>query len=285
MAFTTIAYASTAAGINAALTALPSIPDQSLRQNVNGYIVPNLSRVPFMYARGASMTRAQLSSVTLQQLAKHEIRPIANAQPTGNQVPTGVPLYGDPLQLSPFEELDVNITNTASDAEFVLVWLSDGPLLPAPFFGAAAGQAVQAPAPGPGGSPQLLTGQGFSVKASSAVTTVAAAWTLCTLTMDQNLPPGHYQILGLRYEGATAECGRMVIPGYAWRPGGIGLFNPLVNDWDRQRYGGWGVWGEFDSIQLPAIEVLTSGADTSQIFTLDLVRTGPVGAMPPGQVH
>lgn len=283
--FTTVAFAASAQGINASLTALPSIADASLRQNQNGYIVPMLSRVPMVFPFGPSMTRAQLSSVTLQQLAKQEVEPVNNTFPGSGAATAYGHYFGNPLQLTPFEELDCNITNTAADGEYVIVWLSDGPLLPSPYFGPAGGQGVSSPSNPGGNTPTILTGQMFTVRATGATTLTVAGWTLCTLTMDQNLFPGHYQIIGARARSTNIVAFRFVIPGYAWRPGGIGNRSIAMPDLDEQRYGGWGVWGEFDSIQLPAIECLAQVADTSETFALDLVRTGPVGSTPPGQVH
>ena len=281
--FTTVAFANAAQGINAALTALASVSDASLRQNGSGYIVPMLSRIPMIFAFGPTMTRAQISSTTLSQLAKQEVEPVNNTFPGSGAATSYGHYFGDPLQLSPFEELDCSITNTAADGEYVIVWLSDGPLLPAAYFGPAAGQSIATPAQGPGATPTLLTGQMFSVRATGATTLAVAGWTLCTLTMDQNLFPGHYQIIGARARSTNIVAFRFVVPGYAWRPGGIGNRSIAMPDLDEQRFGGWGIWAEFDSIQLPAIECLAQVADTSEIFLLDLVRTGPIASTPPGQ--
>ena len=283
--FHTVAYAASAQGINATLTALPSITDQALRTTGNGYVVPSLNHVPLIVAFGPSMTRAQISSVTLQQLAKQELKPLMTTFPTAGLATTPVELYGNPLDLTPFEELDVNITNTASDGEYVIVWLSDGPLNPLPFSPAFSGPYPAQQAPGPGGTPTILTGQPFTLRATAAVTLTVAGWTLCQLTMDQNLFPGHYQIIGLEALSANIVAARFVAPGNAWRPGGIGRRVVSAPSMNRQRMGGWGVWAEFDSIQLPAIEVLAQVADTSETFDLDLIRTGPVSSQPPGQVH
>src|SRR5258708_27748450 len=124
MAFTVVAYAAAAQGINATLTALPSIADQSLRQNGNGYIVPLLNKIPFVFAFGPTMTRAQIRSTTLAQLAYQEIEPVQQAFPGASQFPSVANFVGGPCILSPSEELDVLITNTAADGEDVLVWLA-----------------------------------------------------------------------------------------------------------------------------------------------------------------
>jgi hypothetical protein len=285
MAYTLLAYAAAAQGISATLAALPSISDQSLRQNGNGYIVPLLTRIPFVFAFGPTMTRAQIKSTTLAQLALQEIEPINIAFPAASQWPSFANMVGAPLQLSPSEELDVLITNTAADGEYVLVWLSDGPLVPLPFFYGAVGPAGAGAAPGASGLADIRTGQPFSVRATAATTLVIASWALATLTMDQNLIPGHYQLIGARARSANIIGFRVQFPGYAWRPGGLGNRGTAgivstTPDIPQQRMGGWGVWGEFDSIQLPAIEVISNVADTVEQFVLDLIRVGPITSLP-----
>jgi hypothetical protein len=283
MSFTVVAYAAAAQGINATLTALPSISDQSLRQNGNGYIVPLLNKIPFVFAFGPTMTRAQIRSTTLAQLAYQEIEPVQQAFPGASQFPSVANFVGGPCILSPSEELDVLITNTAADGEYVLVWLADGDLVPLPTFTPGAAGGAAAASVGTSGLVDIRTGQPFSVRATGATTLVIAAWALCTLTLDQNLIPGHYQLIGARGRSANIVGFRVQLPGYAWRPGGFGNRGaaavPLTPDWPWQRYGGWGVWGEFDSIQLPAIEVLSNVADTTQQFTLDLIRVGPITSL------
>lgn len=285
MAFNLLAYAAAAQGINAALTALPSISDQTLRQNGNGYIVPLLNKIPFVFAFGPSMTRAQLRSTTLAQLAYQEIEPIQIVFPGADQLPSVANFAGGPCLLSPAEELDVFITNTAADGEYVLVWLSDGDLVPLPTFTPGAPSSGPAPSVGASGLVDIRTGQPFSVRATGATTLAVAGWSLVTLTMDQNLIPGHYQLIGGRARSANIVGWRVQLPGFAWRPGSFGNRGTLgtvstTPDWPWQRYGGWGVWGEFDSIQLPAIEVISGVADTVEQFVLDLIRTGPITSLP-----
>lgn len=74
--FTLIAYSSAAAGINAALTALPAVADPHVRVVGNDIYVP----VDFKYLWGsapvgATMTRAQLSSPSLRRVFLPEQAP------------------------------------------------------------------------------------------------------------------------------------------------------------------------------------------------------------------
>src|SRR5262249_15503135 len=119
------------------------------------------------------------------------------------------------------------------------------------------------------------TGQVFTMRTTVTITTVANGWASGQLTFDQTLPSGRYSIVGLDVIGATLIAGRLILPGYAHRPGVIagvdmGKFaGPIF------RYGNMGEYGQFVNTALPQLEVFANAAGSQAIEAyLDLVKLG-----------
>jgi hypothetical protein len=251
--FTVIAYSAAAAGINAALTALPGVADQSVRVVTNDIYVPNDMRYLWGgFAVGPTITRAQLSSPTLRRTFLFEIAPLdfGAALPAS---PAKIFLLDDsPIALDGGEALDANITNTASDRETVLAFL----------------------APGLSKPDQRAF---FTLRVTGAGTAVAGAWTLVTLTFDQTLPAGRYAVLGARFRSTNLIAFRLVFVGGKYRPGAPGFAATTSLDFQKFRGGNLGVWGEFAHNAPPTVEVLANAADASFTGELDLVYEGSGG--------
>src|SRR6266571_1916587 len=62
------------------------------------------------------------------------------------------------------------------------------------------------------------------------------------------------------------------IPGYEWRPGGIGVTVDSGAEGNIFRQGNFGVWGEFAHNTPPTIDFLSATADTSETGELDLIK-------------
>ena len=127
-----------------------------------------------------------------------------------------------------------------------LVWLSDGPINPD------------------------TSGEFFTIRATGTTTLSTYAWTNCTLTFNDTLPAGTYEIVGMHAISAGAIAARLVIPQYAWRPGVIASTSANVFSGTTFRYGNSGVFGSFTHMTPPTVDFLSSSADTSQTVYLDL---------------
>ena len=136
-----------------------------------------------------------------------------------------------------------------ASAGTILAWLTDGPIAP-------------------------VSGEMFTVRVTNADTLVANVWTNGALTFDQVLPVGQYAIVGAVFISAGLLAFRFLFQGSTPRPGGLGYDDVSDLPPDKQRYGGLGVWGEFDSRTPPTVDFLSRAADTSQVGYLDLVRIG-----------
>src|SRR5260221_3759407 len=249
-AFTLIAYSAAAAGINAALAALPAIADPHVRVVGNGIYVPK--DLPYIWGAtgiGPTMTRAQLQSPSLRRTFLHEVAPldVGAALPAS---PRKIILGEDqPIPIDAGEELDVNITNTASDRETVLVWLGPGIAKPSPKAS-------------------------FTLRVTSTPTAVAGTWTNRALTFDQSLPAGAYELLGARFRSTNLIAFRFVFVRGTYRPGLIGYAGTTSLDYDKFRFGNLGIWGTFQHNAPPTVEFLANAADASFTGEIDLAYLG-----------
>lgn len=249
--FHLLAYDSSIAA-GAVLVDCKSIVDQSGTQSGDGYVIADpLNKIIAAYGFGVNLTRVQIQSPTLQLLGNQEIQPVDVAAPAAGTNPGMVNFFATPRQLKATETLIVQVIQTNAGAQQVIVgiWLADA-------------------------APQPVKGEILTVRWTSATTLVANAWTVVIPTLSQNLLPGKYQIVGSRMKGATAVLHRWVVQGYAPRPGGASITIDNAQDEPGQRYGGWGVWAEFQSNLLPNCEVLATAADTAQTGWLDLMKSG-----------
>jgi hypothetical protein len=248
--FTLVAYSSAAPGINAALTALAAVPDPHVRVVGNDIIVPGDFK--FYWGGtgiGPTMTRAQMSSPSLRRTFLPEIAPIdiGAALPAS---PRKIILRDDdPLPLDTGEALDAFITNTASDRETVLAFLGPGPS-------------------------KIDTRPSYTMRVTATPTAVAGAWTNGSITFDQALPAGNYDLVGARFRSTNLIAFRFVFVSGTYRPGAIGYASTTSLDYDKFRDGNLGIWGQFKHNTPPTVDFLANAADASFTGELDLVYTG-----------
>lgn len=248
--FSLLAYDSSIAA-GAVLVDCKSIVDQSATQSGDGYTTAApLDKIVMAYGFGTNLTRVQLQSPTLQLIGDHDVHPLDNAAAGAGGVPNLVQFIDSPRQLKDTETLIAQViqSNAGAQQEIVGVWVADGPLKP-------------------------VQGEIFTIRFTGTTTLTANAWSSVTPTLSQNLLAGKYQIVGARLQGATAVLFRWIVQGYAPRPGGVAVTTDTARDPAGQRYGGWGVWAEFQSNLIPNVEVLATAADTAQTGFIDLIKS------------
>ena len=235
---------------------LAALADDRLFTQGDDLRVPELNRV-LMVAGGADgvvIPRIRFDSPTLDLLVRPEIRPI-NSQDAAAVEPDSpqavMKMLANPWTLGIDEILQVQLNNNsaAPQDQWALLWFADAPVTP------ITGQSV------------------FTARATGTTTLVANAWTSVNITMDENLPPGDYQVVGMRPESLGCVAARLIFrTGNQWRPGALGV--DLADDIqdDVFRNGALGIWGEFPFTQIPAIEFLSVIADTVETIYLDLIR-------------
>ncbi len=245
--FTVVAWS--ASVDQAALAAIAAVADPHVRINGNDVIVPTeIANLVGAYANGVNITRAQLVSPSLRRLLNPEIAPVdISALPT---TPFRFwDLRDDMIKLDGEEALDAFTSENGAGATRmnVLAWLADKKIEP-------------------------VSGDVRTVRVSATTTLVAFVWTNGAITFDQSLPAGRYQLVGARFNSAGLIAYRCVIPGYEWRPGGIGVTVDSGAEGNIFRQGNFGVWGEFAHNTPPTIDFLSATADTSETGELDLIK-------------
>lgn len=236
-----------------ALTELAAVNDPVVFTSGDDIRVP--AEVPFLIGEAAaieatSATRVQVTSPSLRRVADVDISPFD----TGLVIDNGhkVSMHPmNPIALRGGESLNLLHQNNPAGAtdQYGLVWLGDGP---------------QAP----------VNGDIFTVRATMSVTAVLGSWVNGSLTFDQDLPVGQYDVVGMRCVEATTVAARLVFPGGAFRPGvhGSGAETSIDNWYHRQ--GRSGVWGTFETNTPPTVDILAAAGAITPVIYLDLIARG-----------
>jgi hypothetical protein len=230
------------------LSEIDALSDAHIRVEGKRIVVPPLTNLLGVMAVGASMIDARISSPSLRTVIELSISPI-NADTKPLNPPAYVDLFENPIALVASEQLTAKVAETATGAvqQTVLVWLGDAAIKP-------------------------YRGKFYTIKATGTTTLTPYQWTNVQITFDQTLPAGKYQIVGFRATSPGMIAARLVIPGFAWRPGVIGTNSLTHTEATRFRFGNAGILGEFTHDSPPTVDCLSASADTSQTFWFDLVK-------------
>lgn len=241
---------------------LNSITEQVTRRNGNGYIVPSgFNMIAWLYANGANISRARLQSPSIlrRMPVGVEIAPLDIAAVPTSPQGTVMDLLQNPILLDEQEELDAYVANANnSEYETILVSFMNG--------NTKLGYILGGKWYDISGLPKL------AFRATGTQTLTTNTWTLCAMTYS-SIPSGKYAIIGMKAISATALAGRLVIPGYNWRPGVVGSVLESSQDYSKFRDGhSMGVLGIFDHLNPPNLEMLATTADTAETLYLDCVK-------------
>ncbi len=235
---------------SATLVNVAAVPDPSVSVSGDDITIPNFaSQLAAIYAGGVNMTQARVLAPSLRGFANIDIAPgDVLAEPISR--PPIQDYFSSPIPLNPGEALNAQAAEDGAATRSIIgCWLADSPAVPA-------------------------TGEVRSVRFTGTQTLVANNWTNCAIVLDQDLPAGEFDIVGLRVEGVSAIFARLVIPGSAFRPGCVAFDSYADIDNPRFRLGATGIWGRFDRVQQPTLDVLATAADTAQTGWLDLIHRG-----------
>lgn len=215
----------------------------------NNAQAPPLKNVLLAYARGANLHRVQVFTPTLSELYLPEITPIDVGGLVAGRVNLAADLRANPLVITPTEQLGINALMSGGVAEVDQVVLFVGDAVPAP-----------------------VKASGLSVRVSATIAAVANTWVNgINLTFDQQLKPGNYQVIGARFKSATGVVARMLFPGAYYRTPVLMVQNDQDPDPPMARMGDGGVFGVFNNVTPPTVDVFCTAADTALTGVLDLV--------------
>lgn len=250
MSFSLVAWAESqdTAGV---LTEMSAVKDQHITTKGDDVLVPSFApNLMALFALGTTISRAQFSTPSLRERSLIDISPLnIGAEPLSN--PRIVDYVAKPIALTPGEGARFLVAEGAAGLELGvgLAWLQ--------------GEAEAAP-----------DGEIETIRCSSTTTLTANTWTLCELTLSQQLRAGTYAIVGMSAISAGAIAARLVIPGSAYRPGVIAFDAESDFGTTYGRNGKLGSWGTFEHVYPPQIEFLSISADTAETVYLDIVKVG-----------
>lgn len=247
--FTMVAHSASVGGSTTALTALSAVSDQSVRVSGNDIYVPTgWTKYIGSYAIGTGITKAQIVTPTLRQVVPIDVAEVdANATPEASK--KQIQRILNPIDLAANETLDAyaDNSNVGAQQETVFSFLADNAITP-------------------------VTGKIFTIRFTLTGATGANNWTNQTITLSNQLPVGQYQCVGARFVGNNLLAARFVPIGAANRPGCIACAAVSDLDIPQFRFGGLGVWFEFDELTLPSVDFFATGATGTITGYLDLIK-------------
>lgn len=260
--YTTVAYSMQRVGATVPLTVVTPVADPHVTIDGNNIVVPKgLNKIMgacFSYGTGLASAApgaylGQLQSPSLRRVINQEAARIGD---TFTHEIHDEHIWMNPRSPLPLDEGEGLQAWTAHPAlalgeTQVVVHLCDAPIAP-------------------------IDGEIRTIRFTSVCVPVTRVWTLGVLGVVQQLPMGSYAVVGARVCNLT-EYGsfRLIFTGYDWRPGGMMTHMLDAQDCLQQRNGFCGVWGEFDWMHLPRIEicsVLAAPVANPTVF-LDLIKT------------
>ena len=235
------------------LTNIAAIQDDSVQTVDDDIRVPagmeNIIGIATVIDDAVATLQARIRAPSLRTIAELDIEPIIDGAKTFGSPPEGLlfPQHPIPVRATDSLRLEINSNPAAPAIHYGLVTFADGAIEP-------------------------YRGRIYMARATANITLVAGTWVNGNIVFDQVLPPGNYQIVGLRARGTNLLAVRLNFVGDPWRPGCYAVNAFSDTDHSLMRKGGLGVWGRFNNQVPPTVECL-GDTDTSQVFIVDLIKT------------
>jgi len=247
-----LAVFSQSQGIGAVNDQLNAVLDQgiTLTQN-NNYVFSQEVEIRLAYALGTGISRTRINAPSLRRLFLPSIQPLdtATAPP---DLPAIADLRNAGLTIPRMDEVGIETTNTDAGAQqhTVGLWIGDGQYNSTP-------------------------GPIFTARFTAAITSVAFAWVIGAITLEQGLPAGVYTVVGFSCWVTSLLFARLQFPTQVWRPGVVGRTAEGNDERFLFRMGGMGDFGTFVNIALPQLEIFCNAAAAiTPAGYLDLVKVG-----------
>jgi hypothetical protein len=235
--------------------AVAAVQDNWLTRTVaNTFTMPRPMKARAAYSAGAFLQRARINTPSFRYVGLPYVGPVNQTLTVPS--PPNVYDLGDNGPLIPTVDdisIEHSLLGAAPENELTLLWLQDRMV-------SSPGQAE------------------YRIRYTAAIAGVTGQWASGTMTPDQTLPNGRYAVIGMDAIGTNLVGARLIFAGGGPRPGCLGrnavngIYNTLFTS------GALGVYGTFDSLAQPNLEVFVSGANAVQEIYLDLIRIGPHSA-------
>lgn len=249
--FTTVAFSELLA-TPAVMAEIAAVPDQTHRTSLDDLYIGKFNELVGECAIGAQIQDAYITSPSLRRVSQKYIAPLF-IHPSDYHIPVTWNWHGDsPLPLATNEAVNAfaeESSVSAAHCPTIGMWLSDKEITP-------------------------VKGVIWTVKASASGTFNQKAWNNVALNITPDLPVGRYQIVGVRCYMVDGGLFRFNFVGDWFRPGGVCISEYAMATMPWQRNGGMGVWGEFDAILQPTIDLLPQAVagETEAYLRIDLIK-------------
>jgi hypothetical protein len=232
------------------LAVVTAVTDGILAIQNNNFIFEEPHRLLYAAAMSADLQRARVVTPKARQITTPWIRPIRSAA-----VPAAEPRIADYRQyafmLREREEFSVEVFQNNAGAQEVTC-----------IVGLDYGQT------------SVPNADVYTMRGTSVTAAVADTWTTVAVTWQDSIPVGRYAVCGLEVQSANQRASRLILEGLFPRPGQVGVVAIGDRQHDIFRAGGLGVWGYFNSVRMPVVEVLANAADAAHEIYLSFVRVG-----------
>lgn len=214
----------------------------------NNYLLPEQGRLKWALLMSADMSRGRVNTPKFRNVGLPSIIPV-EASATPSDVPNICDWADYDLVIDPADELGVDCVQSNAGAQqcYCFLWIDFGRKM-----------APQGPC--------------YTLRATSSTTCTSNTWTIGSLAFDQTLPSGEYSVIGMDCTATNLAAARLSFAGGGYRPGCIARTASGNKSDDLFRFGRLGEWGRFTNVNIPNIELLSTGACTSQEVFLDVVK-------------
>lgn len=236
----------------ATIQLITGVPDQTHRVSGDDIYIGKWNKLVGECGMGAQISNAYLISPSLRRVSQKYIQELFLHPSTYIHNLTWNWHGESPLSLDTNEALNAYAEESsvsAAHTPIVGAWLADGPVPP-------------------------VKGEIQTIHASCTGTYSQKVWNYDDLTFTPDLPVGKYQLVGARCYMVAGGLFRFVFPGQGHRPGGLCISESHITSMPWQHNGGMGVWGEFDQILPPGIELLPQAVagETEAYLRIDLIK-------------
>lgn len=227
---------------------VPAVTDGWATLTNGHYILQKDMQLAAAYAQGLTITEARINTPSLRAISLPSLVPVNAAAAPGSLSPYVDFGDYDPL-ISAIDEIALETSNTgAGERHIAGIWMK----MP---------------------SSRIATiGPVFTVRATAAITAGNLVWGEGAFTLQQTLPAGRYQVVGMDVVGANLIFARLRFPEQGPLPGVLARASFAVTPWNAWRMGRFGLFGEFQSTAPPLLQLFGSAAPTTQTLYLDLVK-------------
>lgn len=228
-----------------------AVNDQVLtRTTGNNFILPRPGKLVAAYSAGVSITEARINTPSLRYVGLPLIGFLNAALVVPS--PPAFTWWGDngpPIPTVDEISVEHSLGGAAPEQEFSGLWF----------------QFDKRPVP---------SGPTYRLEFTGTIAAVANTWVAGAVTPTSTLPQGTYAVVGMDVVGTNLLFARLIFPGSFFRPGVLcrnaktSLPSYLFTN------EAMGLYGTFKSVNLPNLEIMSTGANAAQTLYLDLIRTG-----------